>query len=377
MSMAVKRQPTKYPGVFFRIGKRLDGPGEERIYYAVWKDSTGKVIETRVGRQYKDKMTASQANQQRSLLMTGKEKTGQQKREEAKKKRWTFDSLWESYRADQPDNKSMAVDGNRYEKYLKPAIGKKLPSELASTDIDRLKQRALKGKSPQTIKHVIHLVKRLCNYGVNNALCPGPAFKLKTPEVHNKVTETLSSEELKRLVEVLDEYPNIQVANLLKLAMVTGMRRGELFKLEWHDVNFESGTIHLRDPKGKEDVFLPMNDLAREILQYHHRIEGSPFVFPGTDGKQRVSIQNASRIIREKAGLPQKFRMAHGLRHFYASSLVNAGVGLYEVQKLLGHKSASVTARYAHLHDDRLKKASSAIGSVFQSAKSEDGEPDE
>ncbi len=97
MSMAVKRQPTKYPGVFFRIGKRLDGPGEERIYYAVWKDSTGKVIETRVGRQYKDKMTASQANQQRSLLMTGKEKTGQQKRVEAKKKRWTFDALWESY----------------------------------------------------------------------------------------------------------------------------------------------------------------------------------------------------------------------------------------------------------------------------------------
>ena len=365
----MKRHPTKYPGVFYRIGKRLDGPGEEKIYYAVWKASDGKITETRLGRQYRDGMTPAQANKQRSLLMTGKEKTRKQKREDAKEKRWTLDALWDSYRKTKPDSKSMSVDQNRYENHIKPTLGKKLPSDLVSTDIQKIIQKNLKGKSPQTIKHVIDLIKRLCNYGTNNALCSGPAFKIKAPEVANKVTETLSNDQLKRLLNVLDKSENIQVSNLLKLAMVTGMRRGELFRLEWRDFDFESGIIHLRNPKGKQDVFIPLNDQARAILEGHPHTEGSQYVFPGSDGGQRKTVQAACRKVRKDAQLPENFRMVHGLRHFYASSLVNAGVDLYAVQQLLGHKSPVVTTRYAHLNNERLKSASAKIGDLLDEAQ--------
>lgn len=353
-----KRFSTKYPGVYYRIRNRIDQSGEEKVYYAVYKKD-GKAVETKLGRQYQDDMTPARANSKRVLLMTGKEKTLKEKREQSKEKKWTLNNLWQEYRSTKPDNKSMIVDGNRYEKHVKKYVGKKTPSELVPGDIENIKKR-LKNKSPQTQKHVVHLVKRVCNFGMDNALCPGPNFKIKAPLVNNKVTETLSKDELKRLLAVLDNYSNRQVANLLKLAMATGMRRGELFKLEWTDINFDIGIIHLRDPKGKTDVYLPMNEWAESILKEHERTD-SPLVFPGQDGKQRATIQQASKDIREKAGLPANFRMCHGLRHFYATTLVNSGVDLYAVQKLLGHKNPTTTARYAHLRSSTLRDATNNI----------------
>jgi integrase len=149
------------------------------------------------------------------------------------------------------------------------------------------------------------------------------------------------------------------------MALFTGMRRGELFKLKWDDVDFDRGFIHIRTPKGGKDQTIPLNQSAREVLEHHPKSD-SPFVFPGRGGKQRTEIRRPIDRIRQAAELPKDFRPLHGLRHTYASMLASSGqVDLYTLQKLLTHKTPAMTMRYAHLRDDTLRRASDLAGDLI------------
>jgi integrase len=151
---------------------------------------------------------------------------------------------------------------------------------------------------------------------------------------------------------------------MMKLVLFTGMRRGELFSLRWKDIEFERGFISIREPKGGQDMKIPMNTEAREILQSLSR--ESEYVFPGRGGKRRVDIARAVNAIKKVAGLPKDFRALHGLRHTYASMLASSGrVDLYTLQKLLTHKSPLMTQRYAHLRDQALRQASALAGEII------------
>ena len=97
------------------------------------------------------------------------------------------------------------------------------------------------------------------------------------------------------------------------MALYTGMRRSELFRLQWKDVDFDRGFIHIREPKGGVDQTIPLNDGARQVLEGIYRRE-SEFVFPGRGGQQRTDIHRQANRIRDKAGLPRDFRALHGLR---------------------------------------------------------------
>jgi len=111
-----------------------------------------------------------------------------------------------------------------------------------------------------------------------------------------------------------------------------------------------------------------LSQAAREALESHPRDE-SPFVFPGREGRQRTRYPKGIDAIRERAGLPPDFRPLHGLRHVYASMLASSGqVDLYTLQKLLTHKSAAMTQRYAHLRDEVLRRASDLAGDLIGQA---------
>jgi len=184
--------------------------------------------------------------------------------------------------------------------------------------------------------------------------------------VHNLRTEDLNPEQLADLIEAINTEHDYQAANFMRMALVTGMRRGELLRLKWEDVDFDQGFIHIRTPKGGKDQTIPLNEPAREVLEHHPKSD-SPFVFPGQAGRQRTSPPQRINAIREKAGLPPDFRPLHGLRHTYASMLASSGeVDLYVLQRLLTHKSAAMTQRYAHLRDDALRRASNLAGDLLK-----------
>ncbi|MDG2064911.1 MAG: site-specific integrase [SAR324 cluster bacterium] len=180
-------------------------------------------------------------------------------------------------------------------------------------------------------------------------------------------TEDLSPEELNRLINVLNNEHDLQAANLIRLALFTGMRRGELFSLKWDDINFYRKTITIKDPKGGVDQIIPLNEIAEKILKNQPKT-GSEFVFPAPNGGRLKKSPLSLNRIKAKAQLPEDFRILHGLRHVYASTLASSGkVDLYTLQKLLTHKTPSMTQRYAHLRNEALMDASNVISEITKS----------
>jgi len=376
-----KRFSTSYPGVFYRMAERIGGKGMERVYYIVFKKD-GKIIEEKVGRHFADDMSPAKAAHIRGERIEGKRQSRKKIREmieeqrNAAKARYTIGRLWSEYKMNRTGGKALETDEYRYNLYIKPEFESVEPKDIVKLDIDRLRIRLLKTRSPQTVKHVLNLLTWIINYGKKNNLCAGVNFHISKPAVNNLKTEDLTSEELSRLLETLNKNADVHAANMMKMALFTGMRRGELFKLKWDDIDFERGFITIRDPKGGSDQKIPLNDAAREVLSKHPR-DKSSLVFPGRFGGQLTDIKKAVNKIKEDAALPKNFRPLHGLRHVYASMLASSGqVDMYTLQKLLTHKSPLMTQRYAHLRDDALKRASDLAGSIIQSAasaKKEDG----
>jgi integrase len=360
----MKRHRTSYPGVFYREAQRIGGRGLEKVYYIVFKKN-GKVIEEKVGRQFMDDITPARAAGIRAERIEGRRQSRKEAREAKAVTKWTVDRLWEQYSAQKYDSKGLKVDRGRYEKYLKPGMGNKEPRNIAHLDIDRLRIGLGKTRKPQTVKHVLALLNRIINFGAKKGLCPGLSFKIELPKVNNKKTEDLAPDQLSALLEAIEADSNYQAGNFMKMALFTGMRRGELFRLQWQDVDFERGFIHIRQPKGGQDQKIPLNQAARGLLAGHPRT-GSPYVFPGRGGGKRVDINKQVNRIKHRANLPKNFRALHGLRHVYASMLASSGqIDLYTLQKLLSHKSAAMTMRYAHLRDETLHRAADVAGELL------------
>ncbi len=356
----------KYPGVFYVENQ----DGSRTFFIRYRRAGERKLIEEKI--PYSRDMTPAKASGIRAKRIYGKELSNEEKREAQKSAKiteaakWTVSRLWESYKENRAGSKSLDTDEYRYKKHLENSFGRKEPADILQLDVDRLRLTLGKKLKPQTVKHILNLLDRIVNYGLKKGLISqGLKFKIQKPRVDNIKTEDLSEDQIKKLFAAIDAEGNDQVGNMVKLALFTGMRRGEIFKLQWDDIDFRRELITIRDPKGGRDQIIPMNPLARELLANHPQGK-SPYVFPTIHGKQRRTIQHPLRRIRERAGLPKDFRPMHGLRHVFASMLASSGqVDMYTLQKLLTHKSPIMTQRYAHLRDEALKRASSVAGDLL------------
>lgn len=371
-----------YAGVFYVEAPRATRKGMEKVYFIRYRKN-GKLIEEKVGGQYKDNMTPAKASSIRGLRIEGSIPTNQERRDNVKQAKLTEQNSYSLTRIfslfieAKSENRSLGDDKTRFRLYVAPVIGKKTVAELATNDIEKIKKKMLKeGKSAQTIKHVLTLVKRLVNFAAKMGYVESiPAtLHFDMPAVDNKVTENLTSEQMSKLLQVLDEEEDKIFASLIRLALFTGMRRGALLNLQWTDLDFERNIITLRGDvaKKKKTEYIPMNEKAKEILLAVPKTT-SRYVFPGRDNdKPRANITDILKRVKEKAGLPENFRPLHGLRHSFASWLANSGqVSMYELQKLLTHSSPLMTQRYAHLHDEALKRASNLTTNLFTTKEKE------
>lgn len=365
-----ERVKTSYPGVYFVGGKASDGR-PERIYYIIYRRD-GKLIEEKVGRQYKNAMTPARASAIRTKRIEGAP-SNQERRLEAKKVAWTLNRLWQEYIGPKPDSKGFRTDRYRYLKFLQAPLGSKEPKDITQIQVHRLRITLAKTLSAKTVKNILELLERVINFGTKQGLCAGLGFKPEHPRVNNQTTEDLTPEQLVKLLQAIDADHDLVSANLMKMALFTGMRRGELFKLRWQDVDFEKGFIHIIQPKGGQNQVVPMNSAAREILENHPKTE-SPYIFPGRNGGQRVEMRRPINRIRKRADLPPDFRPLHGLRHAYASLLASSGeVELHVIQRLLTHKTPQMTMRYSHLRDEALRRASDLASDLITQAQAVNG----
>jgi len=291
----------------------------------------------------------------------------------AKKKPLALAELWEKYLPWAKEHKKTWRDDEwYYNRHIGPRFGSKALESITPFDLEKMKSELKKGVNAHgkpfaaaSIKHHLILVRRLFNLAVKWNLYqgPNPIKSVEMPKVDNQVTEYLTDEELSRLMAVLDNWPFDDSAAFVKFALFTGFRRGELFKMQWDHVDFERGMITLPDPKGKKTVTVPVCQEALDVLNGLSR--SSDFVFPGKNGGQRTDFKGPWLRIRKAAELPAGFRF-HGVRHHFASTLVSNGVDLAVVGKLLSHKQAQTTMRYAHLQPGALKSAAIRAGELLQ-----------
>lgn len=154
----------------------------------------------------------------------------------------------------------------------------------------------------------------------------------------------LSLQEVERLINSCDEH----LKPIVITALNTGMRKGEILSLKWANVDLNHGFILLDMTKNGERREIPINETMRNVLYSLDRRLDVPYVFyDKATGKPYQDVKRSFAGASRRAKITD-FRF-HDLRHTFASHLVMSGVDITTVKELLGHKTLTMTLRYAHL----------------------------
>jgi integrase len=176
----------------------------------------------------------------------------------------------------------------------------------------------------------------------------------------------LKPEELARLTKALAEEPNQTAADAVRLLLLTGARRGEVLGAAWAQFDLAAGTWSKPPASVKQDEYhqVPLSGPARQLLgRLHKQAAGSPWVFPGRNGRPREDLKYVWQRVRKAAGISD-LRL-HDIRHSFASQLASGGASLPLIGALLGHSNPTTTFRYAHLFHDPQRKAVEKVGAII------------
>ncbi|MYE01802.1 MAG: tyrosine-type recombinase/integrase [Alphaproteobacteria bacterium] len=245
---------------------------------------------------------------------------------------------------------------------LLPAFGSKSLDRITPAQVERWFERYSR-TAPGGANRDLDILNQIMNY----AVACGHVETSPTGSVRRNrrpaLTRFLSREEVARLHGVLDSLTrkgDRQQADIIRLLLLTGCRKGEILHLRWTEVR--DGMLVLADSKtGPRTV--PLGSRARAILDRQPRGE-SPFVFPSPldPSRPRADLAFWYRVRRE-AGI-EDVRL-HDLRHTMASHAVMNGVPVPVVSRLLGHSNVQMTLRYAHLADRDIEAAAERIGAAM------------
>lgn len=179
-----------------------------------------------------------------------------------------------------------------------------------------------------------------------------PCKKVRKQKISNKIVRYLSDHEKPRLIRAAQEIGGRFYLKVL-MALTTGMRRGELEKLRWCDIDFDRGLAILTDTKNGQPRHSPIPSMTIHELK-KHRCVGNGLLFPSTtDPNKPMDYKKQWEKCLKMAGI-ENFRW-HDLRHDTASTLARDGRSLKEIAEILGHKSLVSADRYAHLCTDHKR----------------------
>lgn len=244
-------------------------------------------------------------------------------------------------------------------------------------DLDPLTLRAARdklrpGRAPATVNRYVSAQRSAWNWGRNAGLVPRNhpwPTRLMLREPKGRV-RYLTDRELAALLKAARAHgPTLYAA--VVVAVSTGIRRGELLRLRWADVTLDNpASVRVLETKNDTSRAVHLPGVAVAALKELKRgkVVGKP-VFLNADGEPMTgpTLDNLWVKIREAAKL-QDFRF-HDLRHSCASFLAQNGATLLEIGAVLGHKSPSVTARYAHLVAGRAVTGHAALDRKVRSAE--------
>jgi len=183
-----------------------------------------------------------------------------------------------------------------------------------------------------------------------------PVQGIPRPKFENSRDRILSGEEAARLRKAVAASENPQLASIVALLILTGARKNELFKAKWADVDVDHRMWKIPETKNGSTRRVPLSQQAVDVINNLPRLPGYEYLIPNPKtGKPFNTIQHSWDTARRAANLPD-LRL-HDLRHVFCSSGVAAGVDLYTIGKIVGHKDYKSTQRYSHHSNQTLMKA--------------------
>ncbi|HEV8329339.1 MAG TPA: tyrosine-type recombinase/integrase [Nitrospiraceae bacterium] len=288
----------------------------------------------------------------------------------------TFDELMTRFLAEHAAKKSEPRHYRGYFNNLKAFFGGRTLAEITQKLIAEYKAlRYAAGLKPASINRELASLKKAFNLAVREwEWCrENPVSKVSMERENNKRDRWLSVEEEPRLLQGCAPW----LYAIVIFALHTGMRMGEILELTWRGVDFSRRTVMVVRSKNGERRTIPVNETVLSVLKQKSKVRSL-----------RTDLVFCSQVFTsmESGHLRRSFRLAlgrakiedfhfHDLRHTFATRLVQAGVDLYKVQRLLGHKSPIMTQRYAHHYPESLRDGVEILDQVGTNLVQSAGSP--
>ena len=337
---------TRYPGIFQYVGKNGTAYG---ISYRAGGKKHREIIGPLLG-EAQEKLAEKKALVKKGTVLSASEK-----------RKITFEKLKGKYCELQKGERSFEVSKKHFVNAVSDFFKDRRVFQIAPWDIEQFKKqrketpvRGGKIRSDVSVNRELEVLRHMLNKAVEwGMLDENPFTRFRDPiffEERNDRVRFLEEDEIKRLLDASPAY----LANLIKGAIFTGLRKGDLFNLKWNDVNLERGFLNYREQKKREKLgFKYLNSDMIGLLMEIQKGE-SDFIFLGPDGRPLRDIKRSFHTALRKAGI-KDFRW-HDLRHTSASHLLMRGASMKAVQEHLGHTTIAMTQRYSHLSRDFQKE---------------------
>jgi len=226
-----------------------------------------------------------------------------------------------------------------------------------------------RGLCQSSISKIIAIVKSFFNYlEEEDVITKNPTRKIRVPKKIYRIPSVMSKYEVDLIIRSVDFAPlrcrknNTRDKLILSLLYYTGIRKSELLNLNWNDINLSKNTLIVRNGKGGKDRLIPLHKKVTELLDSYLDerlpLKNDALII----GEQGRRLCNGSFVYLLKmylglSGLKKKGYSAHTLRHSFATHLIEAGVDIFKVQKLLGHSSLDTTKIYINFNSSQMAKA--------------------
>ncbi len=187
-----------------------------------------------------------------------------------------------------------------------------------------------------------------------------PFEYLKVVQRERKLPVVLSNSEVKR---ILDSTHNLKHKAILAMIYGSGLRIGELLELKKTDIDSDRMLVYIRAAKGKKDRYTLLSNKALAILrQYYKEYRPKTYLFEGQKGG-KYSAESSRSFFRKSMNKAKinKYATLHTLRHSFATHLLEEGIGIAYIQKLLGHNTITTTLIYTHIAQDATNKIKSPL----------------
>jgi integrase len=256
------------------------------------------------------------------------------------------------------------------EQRINPALGHLIVGRVAKDDV--LKFHADMKATPRRANYTVATFRALMTYAEDCGLRPPMTNSARRIKMYRERPRErfLSEDEIGTAAEAIataerEKKIGPHAAAGLRLALFTGARSGEITAIKWSHVDWGRKLVRLPDSKTNEPRTIHLSDAAVEVIKTVPRV--GPFVIAGAKPDEPYkNLTRAWGVAREFAGL-DGVRL-HDLRHSYASLAAGRGVSLQMIGKLLGHRVAATTQRYAHLARDAVAAVNDELGVAIQEA---------